>query len=622
VRALFVLLATANAQDPAIDVDGEAAGQVVGEAAFEGDAEAHPEGIPPEPSWSPLANAPRWCERPPRLDWRDAEWCDRVPPNCEGLTKACDRHVPEARSAGSEGSLRSSMRPPTVDLSTCAGGGGYVILGLLLGLVVMAVASWLFGPKDATDAPVETGGGADAPVGAAVRVARSEDELLVAARQAVEGGRFAEALLLVRAAIVRALERSGTLPADPGRTDRETVRALAAEPGLAADVKVVASALERQRYAALPIDRRTMDAVLDAGRRVLTKVGVLVVLFGVSIAQAGPADHDRLVAWLEQHDVTVEETTEFPEDGDIVVWMPDAWWDGEGAARARHSARLGAIVIVVGDATALALFDEDVGGWSPAALPVRPDPTLAEGTPLDVPAAWKAGAAPGRVLFVDMDGAPVGVELPIGEAGGALRLVGIPNLLDDAALLSAGNAAGLGALFDESRDRHVTVVRLEDGAANPLRMVLAAGLGPALAQLLVLWLVWAWARGRRFAAPVPAPDEARRDFRAHLDAVAALYRGVGASRAGLAAVASRTLHVLRERTRANEAGLTEAVAARTGEPPERVADLVRRARAAADPNAPAGDADLDLQEELWKLAERTKSGGKTRSARSPRGSRR
>ncbi|MES2639078.1 MAG: DUF4129 domain-containing protein [Myxococcota bacterium] len=618
MRVIFVLLwvATAGAQDPAIDVDGD----VVGEVAFDGDAPTDPEGLAPVPRWIPLAEAPRWCERPPRLDWRDAEWCDRVPPGCEGLTQACERHVPEIKSAGFDAAPRLT-RPPTIDLSTCAGGGGYVILGLLLGLVVMAVASWLFGPKDARDAPVDAGG-ADTPVGAAVRVARSEDELLVAARQAVEGGRFAEALLLVRAAIVRALERSGTLPADPGRTDRETVRALAAEPGLAADVKVVASALERQRYASLPVDRRTMDAVLDAGRRVLTKVGVLVVLFGVSIAQAGPADHDRLVDWLEQHDVTVEETTEFPEDGDIVIWMPDAWWDGEGAARARHSARLGAIVIVVGDATTLALFDEDVGGWTQAALPVRPDPTLAEGAPLDVPAAWKAGAAPGRVLFVDKDGAAVGLELPVGEDGGALRLVGVPNLLDDAALLSAGNAAALGALLDESRDRHVTIVRLEDGAANPLRMVLAAGLGPALAQLLVLWLVWAWARGRRFAAPVPAPDEARRDFRAHLDAVAALYRGVGASRAGLAAVASRTLHVLRERTRANESGLAEAVAARTGEPPERVADLVKRARAAADPSAPAGDADLDLQEELWKLAERTKSGGKIRSARSPRGSRR
>lgn len=566
--------------------------------------------------WAALAEVPDWCLHPGRLDRHDAAWCASVPAGCEGLTEACakdaDRVAPQRAAS------------PIADLSGCASGGGYMILGLVLGLMALAVTSWFFGPKDTSEPARDNDPTVTTRPGLPARLARSEDQLLSAARIAVENGHFGEALLFVRAAIVRALERSGTLPVDPGRTDRETVRALSDQPELAAAVKIVAGALERQRYAALPVDRRTMDSALDAGLRVLARVGFLVVVLGVAVAEAGPADQDRLVDWLAQNDWDVVEATEFPQGNGVVIWMPGPWPDANGAARARLSAESGNTVIVVGDAETMALFGEDLGEWAHATGPVRfVSPDLVDMAPVTVPAAWKAGVVSELAFLVDGEGASVGVDIPVGELDGKLLLVGLPNLLDDGALVSAPNARTVGEILDHTGwEQAVTVVRLDDTAVNPLRLLLLAGLGPALAQLFALWAVWAWARGRPFAVPVPAPDHAQRDFRAHLDAVAALYRGVGASQAGLAAVSGRVLHLLRERTRADDAGLAAAVAERTGEPPHLVAELLARARAAMEPNAPPSAGDLDLQEELWKLVERTRRSGTSTSRRLPRASRR
>lgn len=564
-----------------------------------------------------LSDPPEWCTDAGPLSRSDAAWCGSVPKVCTGLQESCKKTpVPEVK--------RSTPQPrrvaaPPQEAQFVVVGGQRVLLGVLVGLVLMAVAGWFFGPKeDLPELTEKDEGPGSAP--APVFVPRREDELLAAARRAVQDGRHGEALLLLRAAVVRALERSGTLAADPGRTDRETVRALASEPELAAPVKVVASALERQRYAALPVDRQTLDAAFSATQRILTRLGMVAVLLGIGVAHAGPADQEHLQRWLQDNGFAAAPATDFSEDSGLFLWVPSGWTTESDVARARLAAEKGAAVLVVADADVLAMFPE-VEGLGQAKGTIAPPDAKADAFTLPRPTWTFDGVPADSVLLVDSAGEPVAVRAHVGA--GELVFFGNPHFFDDASLLDATNAAVLGKLLRGFESRHpvVWVLTLEAPAGTPLRSMVAAGLGPILAQLGLVWAFWAWSRGRRFAGPVGVLDDARRDFRGHLDAVASLYRAVNATRSGAAASIGRSFHLLRERTRAPEAALVAAVADRSGESRERVATLFSLARRIlGDPGGLSGGADHPVQEELWTLVERTRR--RDGSAASPHGSRR
>jgi hypothetical protein len=498
-------------------------------------------------------------------------------------------------------------------------GAQRVMLGVMLGLALLAVIGWFFGPKEEETEIGERETG-PSPAPSPVFVPRREDELLAAAQRAGRDGRPGEALMLLRAAIVRALERSGTLTADPGRTDRETVRALASDPELAAPVRVVASALERQRYAALPVDRPTLDAAFSATQRVLTRLGMIVVLLGIGVAHAGPADHEHLGDWLEANGFFNSVVSDFPEDPELLVWTPDTWTTATEVARARLAAERGSTVFVAADADVLSLFAPEVDELVPARGGIVLDLGTPPSEPLALPSPlWTFTGKSGTNLLVDGAKRPFAVIYTLGA--GEIVLFGSPHVFDDASLLVPANAAALGRVFRQFGHPAVRVLSLTAPSATPLRAMVAAGLGPVLLQLGLIWAFWAWSRGRRFAGPVAVLDDSRRDFRGHLDAVATLYRGVNATRSGAAASIGRSFHLLREHTRAPDVALVSAVADRSGYTRERVATLFSLARRiVGDPNGASPGADHPVQEEMWTLVERTRR--RDGSAASPRGSRR
>ncbi len=568
----------------------------------------------------PPGLVPDWCAEGAdvRLSSADEAWCDHVPPACPGLKAACVEL--KASAASPTGGCNEDRErpiedkpvtvarppaiPPVAELPAAVGQGcGWGFLGLALVMVVLGLLRRRGEDpldEEQTDKDGETGELAP-PVG----TLPEGGDWLAAARRAAEAGRVAEALLLARGAVVAALEARGVLAPDPGRTDRELVRGFANEPGTQAGLRMLVSAIERVRYAGGRVDRETVDRALAAVARIVAGSAVLLVGLASSAAQAAPADRELLHPLLASHGlvVTSADTLVPILNGGSQLWEPDSWTTQEEMDLAIKAARAGDTIFVFGRAAAVMLAEVGIADGGAALLPLRGAPGMSRRDlwpELHLPKGARQLDGEGATLIRDAAGEPVAIELLLDE--GALVVVADDHFLDDASLLHNENVDTLFGLLALPPEAGIVIVSPTLSEPTAQDQVIQAGFGAAVLQLLLVWGLWSWSRGRQFAGRRALVEATPRDFTAHLHAVARFYRVTRSSHVGFAAVAARALAQLRRITAAEDAHLATVIAARLGVDAHFVQNLLDRTHAAAaDPNGPSTDDEPWLTETLWNL---------------------
>ncbi|GDX82127.1 hypothetical protein LBMAG42_39380 [Deltaproteobacteria bacterium] len=568
---------------------------------------------------------PDWCAEDAelRLSAADAGWCEHVPPACPGLKRACaELNARAERPSGgcNEATDRKPEEPPVkverpaaipaaAELPAAVGQGlGWGLLGLALVMVILGLLRRR--GEDAGDDAVATAIAESGQLPPQIGAAPEGGDWLLAARRAAEAGRIAEALLLARGAVVAALEARGALAPDPGRTDRELVRGFGSEPGTQAGLRVLVTAIERVRYAGGRVDRETVDRALTAAARIVAGSAVVLIALCSSIARAEPSDRELLAPLLTSHGLVVTSGTTLQPTGGALVWEPDAWTTQEEMDQAIEAARAGDTVFVFGRAAAAMLEGVGVRDGGAAHVPLRGEPGMSRRDlwpELHLPKGARQLEGEGSALLRDAAGEPVAVELLFDDVG-VFVVVADDHLLDDASLLHNENVDTLLGILALPEGSSVVIVSPAISAPTAQDQVIQAGFGVAVVQILLLWGLWSWSRGRRFAGRLGLVEATPRDFTAHLHAVARFYRVSRSSHVGFAAVSQRALAQLRRITATDDAALATAIAARLGEDAHFLQNLLDRAHAAAaDPNGPSTDDEPWLTETLWNLVLRLQS---------------
>lgn len=547
-----------------------------------------------------------WCQQERALFTWDGGWCEAVPPGCPGMVARCAAPPTDSwwdRLLDQLDAWRDPDEPPPVDLHLPDPRQAIVVL--FVAVVVVALAWVILALRRRPAAPAPAGEAAE-PGFEAPSVQDAGDGPFAVADAAARAGRFEEALMLLRGLAIEALVRRGVVRQDPSRTDREVDAWIRDRPERE-PWRVVMLAVERVRYARRPGDAALFDRVRDATVRLL---GMALLLLWAAPAHAGPTSHDLLVHFADDRLVEDLGSGAPIEPGALVVLPDGLAADGDPDALL-EAVQGGAFLLVVsarddaGGALQPYLPTERLSagvveptGWysAPGAGPVR--------TPLvTVGGLWAVPTLPDALVLAKAGERPVAVATPVGA--GLIVVVGIPSFLEDASLLHEANHGFVEAIAQWA-DPTVVVMPLEDEAPSAVAIFQRAGLGPFLLHGLLLVLVAAWWRGRPFATPIEPVAARRRDFTAHVQAVARLNRHAGAVRRASAALSAWTLHRLRARLRLDGASLVRVVAARTGLAEPVVANALTDAeRCAADPDGAANPDELPLLETLWQISTRT-----------------
>ncbi len=263
----------------------------------------------------------------------------------------------------------------------------------------------------------------------------------------------------------------------------------------------------------------------------------------------------------------------------LLVPTPSSLTPGE---LARLSARPGRLVVLAAtqddvDALGLAV---DVGG---------PVPVRERRAACALPAAVTAGAVDlGGATYRARRGTAVGCYASGGRAtllrleSSRVTLVGSGDLLTNERLDDSGNAAlALGLLAEADEVRWLVPApgrRIDDGGQTPLRELLPDWVGVGALQLLLAATVLALWRARRLGRVVAEPLPVVVRAAEAVEGRARLYRAAGArDRAAEAlrgAARSRLQRRLGLAATGGPAALVEAVAARTGEDPAVVGQVL------------------------------------------------
>ncbi len=547
----------------------------------------------------------RWCVAPGEqlFPW-EREWCTAIPPECPGMEARCAEDQ-------SQGCNDQDLNIPDADLSAPLAWTAQLIQGLAIaiavGLVLAAIAAFLrLRPPPDPELP--------APLPARSEKSSPEPELAVQAgpdplgeaRAAFARGEVGLAVMLLRAAVLAVLERRGRLVLHPSRTDREYVRELSQKPEAEALHEVV-RVVEQQRYAGVKLSVERWERALAAAAKLLAPLLLLVLC---THATARVLDHKLLLPILSSLGYEVR-NGELPEDYNDELLL----------ANIQDAEQLNTIVSWVTEGNR-ALVVIPAGGELPAGLTAGgatgPALPMAGDNPIRLPQKPYELIGSAMAILYSEDEKVIATILRPGESNGMLAVVALPGLLDDASVLHLGNLRTIRWLVDAmGGGRLVVLAEAEPPSPSPLAALARAGLLPLLGHGMVVFGLAVWWRGRRFSAPRNPPEHRRRDFREHLQAVAAIYRGGEAQQLSFAAYATWALAWLRQRTRADDGDLAAAVARRTGLPTERVERVLRNAREAVNrPDSVHNEADLFMQEELWEIVEVMKKGGSSPSTSS------
>ena len=454
-------------------------------------------------------------------------------------------------------------------------------------------------------------------------------DLLSAATQALAEARYADVVLLCRAATLRALAETRRIRLHRARTDREYARQVRRELPLYEPLHALLSAAERLRWGGWTADRQAADAALAAARRLLAALGPLAALLvlmgagGMTLRYGAQYDAGLLRAFqlagyeatfrakpLAELDATVTDVVLVDLSG---LAPSDASWEGLHAF-----AEAGGVVVIGGD-------PEDE--W----------PELGVGELLDEPAPLERGDAllaavdlpvvPGgaSLVYRDLDeavlvlataaGEPSIVLLKVGE--GAVLVVGEEVLMWNGSLVSAANERFWGALWEQLVDAGVTapkrrpVVELatlsaassdsSSSSSSPLQSMLNANVLPFVLQLMLAMALAALWKGSPFA-PLRDPSERGRDrFADHAEAMGLRYARLGASGHAASRYAAWAL------ARYGRMGLITAVVKGGRDRASASAFVARIEHLATEGADGAASEHFALMEELWTLIQSTKA---------------
>lgn len=553
-----------------------------------------------------VRSSARWCVAPGEqlFPWERA-WCTAIPPECPGLEARCAEEQ-------SQGCSDEDLNLPDANLSAPLAWTAQLVQGfaivIAVALVIGAVVAFfrLRPPPDPVFPSALPARAEKSSPDVELEVQAGPDPL-GEARAAFARGEVGLAVMLLRAAVLATLELRGRLVLHPSRTDREYVRELAGKPEVES-LREVVRVVEQQRYAGVKLSLEGWDRALAAAAKLLAPLLLLILC---TQAAARVLDHKLIVPIFSSMGYAIS-------SGDL----PEAYESTLLIANVTDAGQLSSIVTWITEGNR-AIVVIPAGEALPAGLTAGPSTGPASPMVGDSPVRlphkpYELIGAPTALLYSE-DNKVIAAVLQQGEAGGVLAVVAVPGLLDDASLLHLGNLRLLRWLVDAMGGGSLAVLaEAEAPSPSPLAALARAGLLPLLGQGIAIFALAVWWKGRRFAAPRNPPEHRRRDFREHLQAVAAIYRGADAQHLSFGAYATWALAWLRQRTRADDGELAAAVARRSGLPLERVERVLQNARTAAiRPENTSTDAELSMQEELWEIIEGMKKGGSSPSNNSP-----
>ncbi|TNE85767.1 MAG: DUF4129 domain-containing protein [Deltaproteobacteria bacterium] len=642
MRALFLVMALVACGETTLDTALPDVGDATATTATAASASADEEAL--------LSEAFHFCHEP-HVDIEDVrEWCpyvDRLDPErCPGVVETCadadaeERALPPVNSGCNQGQSGgptdqfSAPEPPpppppdrapwelpecscqapesalglfTAVLQLSAG----LLIALLIGAFVrLILMAFVQRQPDSPVATVAIEPEAPPPVDEIPEL--PSEDLLAAARRALDEGRLEDAVLFARSAALRALGDAGRVRLHRSRTDREYARMVRSDTEVYTPLREIFRAVERVRWGR---ERPTADrvrAVFAAAERILgVALALLLVLTltGANNDDRYGAEGDAALFDLYQrygYDAHWRMRALSKLDGEVDVLVLDlsrvSLVDGDREVLRRWVGD-GGVLLVAGDAEMV--FDElgevtliddasslapSVASWldTPPTLP-QPALTYAMGT--------------GRTWVQHGTG-----DLVEAMTWGNGGIVAFPDarLFTNAALMYPENERLLGmapllgswtSLWSLERVPRLEIATLNAAAAeSPMDSLRNAQLLPIVLQLLLLAIVAAVWKGTPFRPLRDPPEEGRRSFAEHVRALGDHYARRGGSRRAASAYAQLLLA-----TRGRHA-LLEA-ARRHGATGEEAAAFVQRVEACAnEPDAPADPAeDLALMEELWKI---------------------
>ena len=623
-------------------------------------------GGPPPPVLTDPAY--RFCHVPGADAEEAREYCellDGLPEDrCPGLRATCDKGAKESiltpggcngMDGGTPGSTpapppKKPKEPFEIDLKpfschtpdSLSGwfgallrwGGAMMVALLVLVVLRLIVAAIRWGRRE-EEAPATP----DRPVGV-VEVSADEvpdlpvQDLLAAASQALGKGRWADAVLLARGAVLRRLGDAGRLRLHRSRTDREYLRQVRRDEAVHEPLGEVLRAVEQHRWGGVEVGEAMARQAFAAARRLVQVVGVVMLLVFVAGAaddwRYGPQGDAALYTLLVDHGYSVSwrlrGLTDLGDDTDVLlvdlsgITPTDADWQ---AMRAW-----------VQEGHVLWLSGEVEDGFpevgTPVGLPAGTGVHLADVLvpwmpaprwPQGPVAGWKDPSGVSWVLGGESESA-VNARLKAGQQDlvpppttvvevlylgkGAVLAVSDARLLYNGAMVSPDNEEFVGEILhtgealDAWRGQDPLRVQLATAAAagssNPVGSLANARLLPFVLQLLALMALAALWKGWPFAPLRDPPEEGRLRFADHVRALGARYARLRASRHATASYAGLWL------ARLGPAGIEEA-ARHAGRSPEEARAMVEAVeRAAGDPTgASSTTRDFELMEELWRI---------------------
>ena len=544
-----------------------------------------------------------WCTIKGQLSPWEKEWCAAIPPGCAGMEASCA----EAPPRGCQEEPLPDLDLPVSNLPWDEILQALAITAASL-LLVAAIRAWWLGREPEEEAAEEAPA---APLVRLVEEAPPGEDPLADAQAAAGAGDIGRALLILRRAVLTRLAAESRVVLHPSRTDREYVRALSAQPEVAADLRAVVQAVEQHRYAGRPVAPGVFAGAMEAARRLLAAALPALLVAGlvsglIGAAQAALSGHGLVVELLTGMGYTRRDPASYFDKPDLIFFDASVGIEENSVREFLKMVEDGAdgVIIVRGGMEGLPP-EVTVGEIGVGAIQSRIGPVA---SPIRlVEPIWSVGGA-GEILAVDEAGSAVMRQIPLGQ--GQLIVAGAPGLILDVSVLHRGNAELLYRIAKHADAWSVGVFEGEMLSPSPVALLLKAGLLPAAGQGFFVFLLACWWRGRRFNGAQDPPEQRRRDMTEHLQAVGGFYRSHGAHRQVLVASAQWALGWMRRRLRVEDRDLVDAVVARSGEPRARVERVMLRARQAiARPDEPGDEGDIFLQEELWELMDGLKRAG-------------